>query len=236
LTRTIVEAVNNADEAVVRSALERILAGAASPAFGSLPKRELELLLLDALVAVGYVSDNSDLYTLVTRLRTTRSRARSLLYERELRRLDSAALDVLVKDSLRSPLLQKQGDVFCLEIENPLVADHVRSLLRQLGHATDGSFSPSLVRMSAEAAAALIEHFVEEKDREVLRKALVSAGAPDKSLRGAIIGVLKKVGSKVAGEAGEAIGTSAGQFITPVLDVAKSAIKAQIGSLFKTDG
>ena len=134
---------------------------------------------------------------------------------------------------MRKPLLQKQGEVFCLEIENPLVGDHVRSLLRDLGHATDGSFSPSLVRMSAEAAAALIEHFVDKKDRDALKKALVAAGAPDKSLRGAIVGVLKKLGSKVAGSAGDAIGESVGDFIAPVLDVAKGAIKQRVGLLFE---
>lgn len=233
---TIAEAVRQVDEQTARRALLAILEGSSTPAFGSLPKRELDLLLLDALIAVGYLAENADLYTLVRRLRITRSRARGLLYERELRRLNSHSLDALVREALQQPLLQKQGDVFCLEIENPLVADHLRSLLRELGYPTDGSFSPSLVRMSVDAGAALIERFVEAKDREALRKALVAAGAPDKSLRGVLVGVLKKLGSKVAGEAGDALAESSAEFIKPILDVSKGAIKAKMGPLFKSDG
>jgi hypothetical protein len=40
-----------------------------------------------------------------------------MLYERELRRLGSDSLNALVKEALQEPLLQRQGEVFCLEIE-----------------------------------------------------------------------------------------------------------------------
>ncbi len=236
MAETIESAIKKADHATLRAALQAVLVGATTPAFGALPKREMDLLLLEALIAVGYLDSSPDLYSLVRLLRTTKSRARALLYERELRLRDSAQLDEMVRSALRRPLLQKQGEVFCIEVENPLVADHVRALLREVGHASDGSFSPSLIRISLDAAAALIERMIEKSERPALKKALVAAGAPDKSLKGAIHGVLTKVGSKVAGKAGEALMEDAAGYIAPLLGGAKAEIEKRFGELFDYSG
>ena len=236
MARSVEESVKKADEQVVRTTLRKLLEGATTPAFGALPKREVELLHLDALISVGYLDDTPELYALVRQLRMTKSRARALLYERELRRLDSARLDDMVKEALRHPLIQKQGETFSLEIENPVVADHIRALLKDIGHASDGSFSPSLIRISLEAAAALIEHFVEKPDRAALKTALVAAGAPDKSLKGAILGVLKQLGSKTAGKAGEALAGSVADYVAPMLGGSKDAVQRQISKLFVAAG
>jgi len=236
MAHPVTEAMKKADNTTIRTALSGILEAAVTPAFGALPKREIELLLLDALIAIGYIEESPELYTLIRKLRMTKSRARALLYERELRRLDSARLDEMVQQALRKPLLQKQGEVFCIEVENPLVADHIRALLKQLGHSTDGSFSPSLIRISLSAAAALIEHFIEKPDRAAIKKALVDAGAPDKSLQGAIVGVLKQVASKAAGRVGEALVGEAAGYVAPLLGGAKDVIIDKCKALFTAGG
>lgn len=236
MAETIESAIKKADAAEVREALQSLLVGSMSPAFGALPKREMELLLLDALISIGYVESNPDLYSLVRKLRTTKSRARALLYERELRLRDSTQLDEMVREALRRPLLQKQGEIFCIEVENPLVADHVRSLLKEVGHTSDGTFSPSLIRINLEAAAALIERMIDRTERVSIRKALVAAGAPDTSLRGVIQGVLAKVGARVAGKAGEALIDDAAEYVAPLLGGAKSEIQKRVGQLFAPAG
>ncbi len=232
MTESIEAAIQKADDATLRAALQALLVGATTPAFGALPKRETDLLLLEALITVGYLNASPDLYSLVRLLRTTKSRARALLYERELRLRDSTQLDEMVRAALRRPLLQKQGEVFGIEVENPLVADHVRALLKEVGHTSDGSFSPSLIRISLDAAAALIERMIEKSERPALKKALVAAGAPDKSLKGAIHGILTKVGSKVAGKAGEALMDDAAEYIAPLLGGTKAELQARVGELF----
>jgi len=151
-----------------------------------------------------------------------------------LRRLDAAMLDARVREALKNPVIQKQGDLFALEIENPLELDHVRAIIQNLGHASDGSFSPSLVKLSPVAFAALMEHFLTEKERKDLKAAMVKAGcAAEISLRAMLTGVLKKVASKVASDAGEALAEKVGDYIGPFVDGAVDKAFAVASSLFK---
>jgi hypothetical protein len=153
----IEQCIQQADEKKIRNTLVTVLSSALDPAFCAVPKRELELSLLDALIDVSYLSDDPSVYDLVQGLRVTRAKARSLLYDRELRRQSPASLDNMAKQALSSPLLQNQEYAVGLDIENPYLADHIRASLRHLGHTSDGSFSPNLIRLSPAAAAALIE-------------------------------------------------------------------------------
>ena len=222
--RDIRLAVSAAEEEVVRDALSRLLHGATSPAFGTLTKRELELLLLEAAIAVGFLDQEPTVYAMVRGLRITRSRARSLMYDRELRRQSADSLDVLARRVLSRPLLQNQTYAVALDIENPLLSDHLRDTLRRLGHTSDGSFSPNLIRLTDEAAAALIEYFIPAKDLERVKEALFKAGVKDKSLKGALKAMLRKAASKVASDTGEAIADDLGDFLG-------SLMKGQVGPL-----
>lgn len=119
---SIQEAIANADDAACRATLEFILYEYAKPAFGALPKREIDLLMLEAMVRIGCLDSEPSLYQLIQLLRVSRSKARSLVYERDLRRLGKTQLDDLLRGSLIRPHILKQGDLYCLEIENPRVA------------------------------------------------------------------------------------------------------------------
>jgi hypothetical protein len=127
---SIKEAISNADDATCRATLEYILSEFSKPAFGALPRKEVELLILDALVRVGYLDSEPSLYQLIQLLKVSRSKSRNLIYERDLRRLGKSQLDDLLKIYLAKPLIQKQGGLFCLEIENPLVIDHLKDRLK----------------------------------------------------------------------------------------------------------
>ena len=109
------------------SALKALLERVLDPAFGALPKSEIELLILAALGEIGAISSEPGVYELVSKLRVTRTKARNLIYERELRRLSTTELDSRVKNLLKRPIIQKTGDQFVLEVENPLVSDHLLS-------------------------------------------------------------------------------------------------------------
>lgn len=229
---TIKQSIRNLSDEEKSDILEFILVGFCRPSFGSLPKKEIELLLLEALVRINYLDSEPSLYQLIQRLRVTKSKSRGLIYERDLRRLDAAALDDLLKSTIQRPLIQKQGDLFCLEIENPLLIDHLKFRLGQLGHLADGSFSPSLVKLTLDAFNALVIDCIPRENHSLVKAALVDAGAPDDSLGGIIRGVLVRLGGRFADSAGEALGENISGYLAPLFSGAATEITTHISRLF----
>lgn len=228
--------IHAAGDARAAGALKTLLERFLDPAFGALPKSEIELLLLGALEEVGAVSAEPGVYELVTKLRVTRTKARNLIYERELRRLTPTELDSRVRNLLKRPIIQKSGDQFVLEVENPLVSDHLRSKVQALGHVSDGSFSPSIVKLPLDAVVALIELYIPEDQRAPVKAALVAAGAPDASFKGVLKAVLKKVAGKVASDTGEALLENASEYISPIVDATVAGLTDKIAEVFPEEG
>ena len=227
--------VNNASEEEVKSALSYFLQNYMTPAFGALPKNEVELITLDVLHTLKFIDNEPELYEYVSKLKVTRSKARGLIYDRELRRSSEEDLDNKVKNLLKRPLIQKNGDLFVLEVENPLVSDHLRSKIQKLGYVSDGSFSPSIIKLGLDAITALIESYLSPQEKEDIKSALVTAGAPDTTFRGVLKATFKKMASKVASETGEALMDKASDFISPIIDVGIDLIIVKAGELFKSD-
>lgn len=228
---TIKQAVADLDDSERREILEFILEGFSTPSFGSMSRKEMELLMLEALVKVRYLDADPTLYQLTQRLRVTRAKSRSLIYERDLRRLDAVKLDQLLQSVIAKPLIQKQGELFCLEIENPLLIDHLKYRLGQLGHATDGSFSPSIVKLTLDAFNALVVDAIPQERRASVKDALVAAGAADESFSGLIRGVLVRLGGRFADSAGEALGENISDYLAPLFSGAGSEITSRISNL-----
>lgn len=224
--------INALPEAKAKAVLAQLLERYLTPAFAALPKNEVELLVLDALEQVGAISADPQLYELVSKLKVTRAKARRLIYDRELRHSSSADLDAKVKALLKRPLLQKQGELFVLEVENPLVSDHLRDKVQQLGYVSDGSFSPSLIKLGLEAITALIASLLSTSEQEQVRLALVAAGAPDGSFKGVLKATLKKVASKVAADSGEALMDKAAGYLAPIVDASIAALGEKAAELF----
>ena len=224
--------INALPEAKAKAVLAQLLERYLTPAFAALPKNEVELLVLDALEQVGAISADPQLYELVSKLKVTRAKARRLIYDRELRHSSSADLDAKVKALLKRPLLQKQGELFVLEVENPLVSDHLRDKVQQLGYVSDGSFSPSLIKLGLEAITALIASLLSTAEQEQVRLALIAAGAPDGSLKGVLKATLKKVASKVAADSGEALMDKAAGYLAPIVDASIAALGEKAAELF----
>lgn len=214
------------------AALETFLTRYLTPAFGTLPKAEIDLLVLNLLEDMGAINKDSGVYELVSKLRVTRSKARNLIYQRELRTATSAQLDLQVRKILQRPIIQKAGDVFVLEVENPLVADHLRAKVQSLGYASDGSFSPNIVKLSLDAITALLESNLTVKEREDVREALIAAGAPDISFRGILKATLKKLASKVAANTGEEMLEEVSNYMKPIVEGAVEEAKVRAKSLF----
>lgn len=229
---TTKESIDRLDPKAAKGILTRFLDAYLNPAFGSIPKREIDILVFEMLEEVGYTNKEPELYHLVQQLRVTRSKARNLLYDKELRKLSTADLDLLVKEAIKNPVIQKQGYLYALEIESPLVADHLRSKLKELKYTSDGSFSPTLIRLTQSALAALIESILTVEERKRVKKGLVEAGMPDGSLKGMLSGALKTVGKKVASDAGEQLAESAGDYLLPLIDASAEKVFSMFNGLF----
>lgn len=222
----IEDKIDNVDADRAKEALKAFVKVFSTPAFGALPKREIELELFEVLRSIGVIDRKATLYTLMTELRVTRSKASQLLFDAEVRKhgSDAAYLDSEVKAAVKATRFAKNGDQFILEIENPLTQAHLRHRLKALGHVTDTSFNTAVVTMSLDAAKDLVIDLIPEGDRGVVRQALVDAGAPDTSLKGILTGALKALGSKVIGEAAEGLADEAPLMIGALLQGAGAAI------------
>lgn len=232
---TITASIDNKSAAELRTALKTFLAGYTQPAFGALPKSEVDLLVLKLLENLDFVSEEPQVYELVSKLRVTRTKARNLIYERELRRSTVADLDEKVKQLLKRPLLQKSGEQFVLEVENPLVSDHLKAKLQKLNHITDGSFSPSIIKLELDAVIALMQCYLTEDEQQSVRKTLIAAGAPDSSFKGVIKATLNKLASKVADKAGEAMVNEIADTVSPIIEGTIDQLSTQAKNLFARD-
>ncbi|WP_396167025.1 hypothetical protein [Flavobacterium sp.] len=178
-----------------------------SPAFGSISKRDLDILLFIKLQKLKLISENPEIYELISELRVTRAKARSLLYESKLRQSTTKQLDEELIEIITNPIFLKDNDKIGLEIGNPYLIDYIKDKLKKLNHITDGSFSPELIKLTPEAFVALFESYVPNESKSEILKILISIGAnEDTSLKGALKGIFKKLGSKIADKVGEEIG------------------------------
>ncbi|HAS6731733.1 TPA: hypothetical protein GRI87_24560 [Vibrio parahaemolyticus] len=228
------ERIEQQERDVITGALVDFLESYMNPAFGALPKNEVELMVLDILEKIGAVDREPQIYELVSKLKVTRSKSRNLIYERELRRSSEEDLDSKVKDLLKNPVIQKSGDLYVLEIENPLVSDHLRSKIQKLGYISDGSFSPSVIKLGLDAVSALIQSYLSDTEIDEVKQALIAAGAPDTSFKGVIKATFSKLATKLASDSGAAAVESASDYISPIIDGAMSEIAQKAAVLFNS--
>lgn len=127
-----------------------------SPSFGSMSKRDTDVALFSMMQELGIIKMNPQIYEVVSLLHVTSSKARNLIYEASLRRNNENTLDMALLDHLKAPrFLATSGKMIALEIDDPLLIDHLKFKLRNLNYITDGSFNPGIVKMPYEAYASL---------------------------------------------------------------------------------
>ena len=170
-----------------------------NPSFGSMSKHDIDLLLFESMVNMGLISKNPTIYSVMKDLKVTRAKARNLIYEYQLRKVESEdELGKQLCDILKRPLLSHESNNVWLEIDNPYLIDFVRNELKQLGFVTDGSFHAELVKLSVEAFSGLYEKMLSEKDKKELRKDLVKYGVkPDLSFKAILPHLIKEVSKKL---------------------------------------
>ena len=230
-----IEHLKNCDSDQVQDAFVEFIQFYLSPVFGAIPKREVEIELFTILQKLGAIDKAPDLYHLVSQLRVTRSKARNLLYELNLRQSTNDELDNELFKLLKNPKFLNNSDKqIIIEIQNPLLQDYIKHKLKTLGQITDGSYSPDIVRLNESAFVDLFESYLPEESKAAIKKALVKAGANSElSFKGLMVGALKAAGKIVASEAGEELGAQLGEFIAPLIDSSTITLSDKFQSIFK---
>lgn len=208
----------------LRTLCRKLLAPHFAPVFGAAKSIEHEVAAYEVLKKLGFLSTDADEYDLVMALRVTKAKARSLVYQSELRRLhDTAELDDELRKLIANPILDtgnSKETFWLLEVPNPLLMDALRSRIRKLHFVTDGSFSPSLARIPRRVFPALIEDLTDPTQREKLMLAFRERRQESEeqlSLQGLLEGMLIKLGEKAAGEAGAVFGKEAGEALCDLM-------------------
>lgn len=203
----LIDKIDSLNSDDVKLVFKELIKDYFSPAFGSISKRDLDILLFIKLQKLKLISENPEIYELISELRVTRAKARSLLYESKLRQSTTKQLDEELIEIITNPIFLKDNDKIGLEIGNPYLIDYIKDKLKKINHITDGSFSPELIKLTPEAFEALFESYVPNESKSEILKILISIGAKeDTTLKGVLKGMFKKLGSKIADKVGEEIG------------------------------
>lgn len=149
--------IEQASEEKLREALKILLKPHATPVFGASKAIEHEVAALSALKILEFIDVSSDDFTLVEKLRITKSKARSLLYQAALREeSDECSNEELLRKALSNPRIVKEGKFYLLEISDPLTMDRLRKKVRDYGFLSDGSFSGSIAKVPENALLKLV--------------------------------------------------------------------------------
>ncbi|MDP3270110.1 MAG: hypothetical protein Q8M40_13815 [Legionella sp.] len=93
-----------------KGALIKFLSQITDPAFGIHNKSELEYLIFELLKNTGIFDDNTSLYSLMTELGITQTKASQLIYNYDVRLEDNKILDEKIIEALLNADFAKDGN------------------------------------------------------------------------------------------------------------------------------
>ncbi len=225
----IAGALQKLEKPELEALLGRLLSDYTAPAFGVLPKREVDLLVFRTLRDAGLIRSEAALYQVMADLRVSRSKARNLMFDLEIRQAQAGQLDDQVRSVIMNDSYFRDANWFVLEVENPVVQAHLREICRRARVVTDASFNPSLVRLPVSGLASVLEEFMTADQQAEVKRGLYRAGKlDDPSFRGLMKRALSDLAGRFAGKVGGEVMDGAigavGEFLQPILSGDQEAI------------
>jgi hypothetical protein len=209
--------LDNLDPEKAKSALINFITQFIYPAFGSLSKKEIELLVFDLMHKTELIKPKEPLYNLMTSLRITKAKAQQLVFDINVRRYDHKALNMDFKNALKNSRFTKNGDYFLIEIEEPLLRVYFKEQIKNIGYISDTSFNSDIIRIPLDGLLELISiNFIEEHEKTTIKNALIEAGATDSSFTGVLKSAFKKLSERVVGDAAEGITHNLGDYFSSI--------------------
>jgi hypothetical protein len=180
------------------------LRGYLAPAFGARSKYETDLLVFSCLVEAKAIDPDGPIYDIARGLNISPTRARTLVLNWQLRTTANLGdMKSAIVAALKKTRFSTNGTLMTFGVESPLLKEEIMARLRSAGVFTDTSFSRELVRMPVDAFVEFLDTVVDDETKKAIKTVLVKdKQLPDRSFKALATGILKKLGEKVADEAG----------------------------------
>lgn len=177
----------------------------ASSAFGVLPKREIDLTIFSFLIQNDVVDADGSTYRLARSLNLTPVRARSLLFDHQLRNVSEADTDHAVTMALTTSKYWKDGSSVSFGITSPLVKAAITGKMQDRGVFADVSLSGDILKIDPRHFAEVLNSLLPASRAEQLARHLKRKGVLSQSeVRTALGAVLTTGANELASK-----GTSA---------------------------
>lgn len=185
-------------------------------AFAATPKSEIDQLVFDALVKVKIIDPNGPIYTIARVLKVTPAKARSLLFQHQLRN-DDSDLDQAVLRTLSQAKFSVDDKRLSFGVESPLIRSVIEARLKAVGVFSDISLNGEILRLPTNQLGTFVRAFMTGERADALSKKL-NGVANDKGF----VDALNKFGKDVAADltkdatkevAQEALGGILGWFV-----------------------
>lgn len=164
------------------------------PALGVLPKTEIDLWVFTFLVEAKAVDPNGSIFTLARSLNITPAKARSLIFQYQLRHVTEADTDKEVLKTIASARYWKEGSNLAFGVESPLVRAAISAKMRERGVFADVSLSGDILKVSPEQFGDVLVTLLPADVAKELAKKLSKQGVNEGKVKAAI----KRYGSGVA--------------------------------------
>ncbi len=215
--------IEKLDDSKLKEFLENLLDYYFTPSFGSIKQREFDIYLFHLLKQYDFFENKEPtIFEVISKLQITRSKAKNLIYESNLR-FGKDKLDNRIKEELkRARFLKMDGSMIGLDIEDPLLIDYLKDKLRKLGHPSDTSYSNQILKITVDAYVSLLNEYLKSDIKKNIVDELIKNNLiKDKSFKGAAKLILKGLTSKVLGSASDKL---IEEYIAPLFNNSSSII------------
>lgn len=145
-------------------------------AFGALPKSEIDLLVFRLLIETKVIDADGPVFAIARALNVTPAKARSLLFQYQLRHIDEAAVDAAVLRSLASARFSVDDRRLSFGIESPLARATVDGRLKAAGIYADISLSGDILRVPLDQFDLFVTMLIGDEKAKELEKVLRKDG------------------------------------------------------------
>jgi hypothetical protein len=184
-------------------------------------------MVFTCLIEARAIDPEAPVYDISRALNITPTRVRNLIFNWQLRTTSKENdLRPDLVTALKKTRFSSDGTLLTFGVESPLLKEEIIARLKRKGIFSDVSFAKEIVRLPVNAFVEFLDEIVDEGTKKNVREVLVKdKQLPDTSFKALATGVLSKLGEKVAGKAGEAIGGElVGEIGKPVAKKAASFI------------
>lgn len=164
-------------------------------AFGALPKSEIDLHVFSTLVRLDILEINGASYRIARALNITPAKARTLLFQHQLRNVSEDETDYQIMIAITTARYWKDGDKLSFGITSPLVKAAVSAKMEERGVFADVSLSGNILRVDPGRFGAVLASLISPAQaRRVIDLLKDKRLVDEKALRAA----LEKRGSDLA--------------------------------------